>query len=88
MHWDNPQMLEKLHFVKPFYIRFGKSTRRNDLIMINIIVKTQRNSTQLNSTQSNSKATSLRLDIVVTWNPPAPPHHPQTFKALLDQLES
>ena len=31
-----------------------------------ISVKTQRNSTELNSTQSNSKATSLRLDTVVT----------------------
>ena len=53
------------------------------------IVKTQRNSTQLNSTQSNSKSNFVGLDIVLTWNPPHPPHHhPQTFQALLGQLES
>ena len=46
------------------------------------IVNTQRNSTQLNSTQSNSKSNFVGLDTVATWNPP--PHHPQTFQALLD----
>ena len=50
------------------------------------IVKTQRNSTQLNSTL---KQLALELDIVVTCsttNHPPPP--PQTFRPLLDQLES
>ena len=39
-------------------------------VFVLCIVKTQHNSTQLNSTQSNSKATLLRLDTVVTCNPP------------------
>ena len=45
-----------------------------------IFVKTQRNSTQRKATL---KQLALELDTVVTWNPP-----PQTFRPLLDQLES
>ena len=47
------------------------------------------NVTQLNSTQSNCKRNFVGLDIVVTWNAYKPWNlHPQTFHALLDQLES
>ena len=31
------------------------------------------NATKLNSTQSNSKSNFVRLDIILTWNPPHPP---------------
>ena len=63
-----------------------------------ILSKPNPNSTQLNSTQSSSKKLGLRLDIVATCSPP--PYcrsvltilpqctAPQTFKQLLDQLES
>ena len=50
-----------------------------------LIVKTQRNSTQLKATQKQ-----LRWVRHSTHLEPTPPHPtpPQTFQALLDQLES
>ena len=49
------------------------------------------NVTQLNSTQLKQlKSNFVGLDIVLTWNPRHATHPtpPQTFQALLDQLES
>ena len=59
-----------------------------------ITILSKPNVTQLNSTQLKQlKSNFVGLDIVLTWNPPTPPHPhhttpPQTFQALLDQLES
>ena len=43
------------------------------------------NATQLKATL---KQLALELDIVVMCSTHHPPHHPQTFQPLLDQLES
>ena len=69
-----------------FFFRTLSLTRSISTFSNPIIVKTQRN-----STQRNSKATSVGVrHRNHVFHPPQPPHPnpPQTFQALLDQLES
>ena len=77
-------ILSCLHF-QPFSAIFLHFLHFLHFCIFCIFVKTQSNSTQLKATLQQL---ALELDTVVTCTPPHPPHPPQTFRPLLDQLES